>query len=82
MHSKTFNLYCDESCHLENDHKPYMLLSYVSVPYNHIETLRKRFFDLKQLYNIREEIKWSEPLINQSYINNLVRMANIYDIEL
>jgi hypothetical protein len=33
----TFNLYCDESCHLENDMFPYMLLGYVSVPYNRIK---------------------------------------------
>ena len=32
--SKTFNIYCDESCHLENDHKPYMFLGSVSSAYN------------------------------------------------
>lgn len=26
MANKTFNIYCDESCHLEHDHKTYMLL--------------------------------------------------------
>ena len=24
--SETYNIYCDESCHLENDDKPVMLL--------------------------------------------------------
>ncbi|MBE6250150.1 MAG: DUF3800 domain-containing protein, partial [Bacteroidales bacterium] len=24
--NKTFNIYCDESCHIENDHKKYMFL--------------------------------------------------------
>ncbi len=28
--NKTFNFYCDTSCHLENDHQPYMLIEYVS----------------------------------------------------
>ena len=30
MANKTFNIYCDESCHLEHDHKPYMLLGNIS----------------------------------------------------
>ncbi|QKJ29877.1 DUF4304 domain-containing protein [Mucilaginibacter mali] len=30
----------------------------------------------------RKELKWSEPFINQDYINNLIRMADIYDIML
>jgi hypothetical protein len=24
MANKTYNIYCDESCHLENDHKKFM----------------------------------------------------------
>ena len=30
---KTFNIYCDESTHLQNDGMPYMLISYVSCAY-------------------------------------------------
>ncbi len=32
--NKTFNFYYDESCHLENDHQPYMLIGYVSFAVN------------------------------------------------
>jgi hypothetical protein len=32
--NKTFNFYCDESCHLENDHQPYMLIGYVGCVVN------------------------------------------------
>lgn len=35
--SKTFNIYCDESCHLENDHKKYMFLGSTSVAYNQVK---------------------------------------------
>lgn len=34
---KTFNFYCDESCHLENDHLPFMLIGYVSSAYNQVK---------------------------------------------
>ena len=34
---KTFNIYCDESCHLENDHKDFMLLGSVSSAYNQVK---------------------------------------------
>lgn len=30
--SETFNLYCDESCHLENDHQKVMVLGAVWCP--------------------------------------------------
>ena len=29
---KTYNIYCDESTHLENDGQPYMIYGYVSIP--------------------------------------------------
>lgn len=31
MTEKTFNIYCDESTHLEHDGYPYMLYGYVSI---------------------------------------------------
>ncbi len=34
---KTFNIYCDESCHLENDHKPFMFLGYISCAYPQVK---------------------------------------------
>lgn len=56
---KTINIYCDESCHIEHDHKPYMLLSYLSVSHNYIEPFKKMLYSLKTEHNVREEIKWS-----------------------
>ena len=35
--TKTYNMYCDESTHLENDGQPYMILGYVSTPYNQLK---------------------------------------------
>jgi hypothetical protein len=32
--SDTFNIYCDESCHLENDHQKVMVLGAVWCPFD------------------------------------------------
>lgn len=57
--NRTFNRYCDESCHLENDHKRYMFLGYVSCAYNQVKTHTNRIKDIKKSYNFYAEIKWN-----------------------
>jgi hypothetical protein len=58
--SKTFNIYCDESCHIEHDHKKYMLLGSVSSAYNQVKRHTERINDLKKKHNFYGEIKWSK----------------------
>ena len=57
--NKTFNFYCDESCHLENDHQPYMLIAYVSSSYNQVKLHNTQIKQIKDGYNFKNEIKWS-----------------------
>jgi hypothetical protein len=57
---KTFNLYCDESCHLENDRMPYFLLGYVSVPYNQMERHKDRIKAIKEKHHYYGEVKWNK----------------------
>ncbi|WP_339727788.1 DUF3800 domain-containing protein [Maribacter stanieri] len=57
---KAFNLYCDESCHLENDNFPFMLISYISVPYNQKDLHKEKIDSLKKKHNFYQEIKWSK----------------------
>ena len=56
---KTFNFYCDESCHLENDHNPFMLISYVSCAYNQVRTHHERIKEIMAKHSFQNEIKWS-----------------------
>ena len=56
---KTFNRYCDESCHLENDQKRYMFLGYVSCAYNQVTAHTDRIRDIKSAHNFYAEIKWN-----------------------
>jgi|ERR1035437_5378100 hypothetical protein len=57
--NKTFNIYCDESCHIEHDHKRYMLLGCVSVAYNQLKRHTERINAIKSKYNFYGEIKWT-----------------------
>lgn len=57
--NKTFNIYCDESCHLENDHKKYMLSGCVSVAHNQLKRHTERINAIKSKYNFFGEIKWT-----------------------
>lgn len=62
---KTFNLYCDESCHLENDHKPYMLIGYTCVPYIQLKSHQEWIKHLKLKHGYYGEIKWSNVSASQ-----------------
>ena len=57
---KTYNLYCDESCHLENDGKDYMLIAYISSAYPQVKLYTEQIKELKTRHNFFGEIKWSK----------------------
>lgn len=57
--SKTFNIYCDESCHIEHDHKPFMFLGSVRSPYNQVKLHTQKIKELKEKHNFYAEIKWT-----------------------
>ena len=56
---KTFNLYCDESTHLEHDGMPFMLIGYIGAPYNQIKHHKQAIRNLKKEHHFKGEIKWS-----------------------
>jgi hypothetical protein len=60
MSKKTFKFYCDESCHLENDKMPFMVLSYASVAYNQMKNHKERIKAIRKKHNVYTEIKWSK----------------------
>lgn len=60
MQRKTFNFYCDESSHLENDGLPYMFIAYVSSPWNQVKLHSENVFHLREKHHFKGEIKWSK----------------------
>lgn len=57
--NKTFNIYCDESCHIENDHKQFMFLGKVSAAYNQVKLHTENIQELKKKHHFYAEIKWT-----------------------
>lgn len=59
---KTYNIYCDESCHLENDKQIAMVLGSVWCPLSKREEISKRIREIKQKNNMSSnfEIKWTK----------------------
>lgn len=58
--SKTFNIYCDESCHLEKDQIPVMVLGAVWCPLGRCSEVSKRLRALKSEHGLSRnfELKW------------------------
>lgn len=56
---KTFNFYCDESTHLENDGHPFMIIGYVSTPYHLLKMHNQTIRELKAKHYFNGELKWS-----------------------
>jgi len=57
--NKTFNFYCDESNHLENDGMPNMLIGYVSCAYNQVKLHSEAIRRLKEEHHMPYELKWN-----------------------
>lgn len=55
-----YNVYCDESCHLENDHQPVMVLGAVWCPKDETRRLAAELRDIKARHRARGELKWSK----------------------
>jgi hypothetical protein len=60
--SQIFNVYCDESCQLENDHKSIMVLGAVWCPLDKTRQIAVRVREIKQKHGLSShlEIKWTK----------------------
>lgn len=58
--SDTFNIYCDESCHLQHDHQQVMVLGAVWCPLEKTREIAKRIREIKQRHGFTSmfEVKW------------------------
>ena len=62
MNSDEINVYCDESCHLENDNCQTMIISCVRCPKEKVKEISENILALKKQYGIWRyaEIKWTK----------------------
>lgn len=59
---QTYNIYCDESCHLENDHQKVMVLGAVWCPFEKTREISSRIREIKSKHTLSSqfEIKWTK----------------------
>lgn len=55
-----YNIYCDESCHLEHDKIPVMLLGAVWCLQNERKNISKEIRQIKTKHNAKGELKWTK----------------------
>ncbi len=60
--SNVFNIYCDESCHLENDDQTVMVLGAVWCPLDKVRDISSRLRNIKNRYGLPRqfEVKWTK----------------------
>ena len=60
--STMYNIYCDESCHLENDHQPVMVLGAVWCPLEKTRDMSVHLRDIKERHGLspKFEVKWTK----------------------
>lgn len=58
----TYNIYCDESCHLENDHQTIMVLGAIWCEAEKTREINKHIREVKIIYGLAPtfEIKWTK----------------------
>lgn len=52
------NVYCDESCHLENDHQKAMALGCIWIAKSDVPRVTEELKAIKKAYNTNGELKW------------------------
>lgn len=63
--TQLFNVYCDESCHLEHDHQPIMALGAIWCPQSESRRLSAELRDIKARHRARGELKWSKASVSR-----------------
>lgn len=71
--SEIYNIYCDESCHLENDHQKAMVIGGVWCPLDKRKEIAVRIREIKQKHGLNPdfEVKWTKvsPAKKQLYLD-------------
>jgi len=58
--SDIYRIFCDESCHLENDRQPYMVLGGLIVEDRNYKNVIEDITTLKRQYKLGTEFKWTK----------------------
>lgn len=71
--AELFNIYCDESCHLEHDSIPVMVLGALWCPASHVRIAAHRIREIKAAHGLPRhfEVKWTKvsPALQTFYLD-------------
>lgn len=71
--NQVYNIYCDESCHLENDQQKVMVLGAVWCPLEKVRSISVHIHEMKSAHGMKSgfEIKWTKvsPAKKQFYLD-------------
>ena len=73
-----FNLYCDETCHLENDKQKSMVLGGIWCPKSKVKIITKNIYLIKEKYGLSKfsELKWTK--VSPSKIDMYKEIINYF----
>ena len=76
--SRTYNIYCDESCHLENDQQKVMVLGAVWCPLGKSREIADRIRDIKGRNKVSKkfEVKWTK--VSESKVQLYVDLVDYF----
>lgn len=71
--SEIYNIYCDESCHLEHDHQKAMVIGAVWCPFDQRKEIATRIREIKKKHGLSQdfEVKWTKvsPAKKEFYLD-------------
>ena len=60
MLNDSINIYCDESCHILNDHNSIMTLGAFTIPESLVRSISKQIREIKIRFGCKGELKWTK----------------------
>lgn len=73
-----YSVYCDESCHLENDGQSVMVLGAVWCPTSKREEVFKRIREIKKKHNISDKIEMKWTKVSNSRLSAYVELIDYF----
>jgi hypothetical protein len=76
--TQTYNVYCDESCHLEHDHQKAMVLGGVWCPIEKVREITTRLKEIKAQHSVSHEfeVKWTK--VSESKADLYLRLVDYF----
>lgn len=73
-----YNIYCDESCHLENDRNDIFVVGGIKCPQSEVKRINSKILSLKEEfgYDRKSEIKWTK--ISNSNLDFYLALVNFF----